>query len=110
MYGLQHGQHPKFYDAISFSTERRKTDSKTKTATIGNECLLGQIDTFMENLHLTYDDVVYRIPYRNLQIMMKDKLHTVFGEVDREVDVDEYYRLMGRPNPFKKPEEQAESK
>lgn len=52
--------------------------------------------------------MVYRIPYRNLQIMMKDKLHTVYGEVDREVDIDEYYRLMGRPNPFKKPEEKAD--
>jgi len=64
----------------------------------------------MENLHLTYDDVVYRIPYRNLQIMMKDKLHTVYGEVDREVSAEEYYRLMGRPNPFKKPDQQTESK
>lgn len=46
---------------------------------IGNECLLGQIATFMENLHLSYDDVVYRIPYRNLLIMNKDKLHVVYG-------------------------------
>jgi len=63
----------------------------------------------MENLHLSYEDVVYRIPYRNLQIMMKDKLHTIYGEVDHEVDsLDEYYRLMGRENPFKKPSEGAD--
>ena len=106
MYGLQYGEYPKFYDAISFSKERRKTDSKTQTTTVGNECLLGQIATFIENLHLSYDDVVYRIPYRNLQIMMKDKLHTIYGEVDHEVDsLEEYYRLTGRENPFKKKEE-----
>lgn len=34
----------------------------------------------MENLHLSYDDVVYRIPYRNLLIMQKDKLHVVYGD------------------------------
>lgn len=41
--------------------------------------------------------------------MMKDKLHTIYGEVDHEVDsLDEYYRLMGRENPFKKPSEGAD--
>ena len=33
----------------------------------------------MENLHLTYDDVVNKIPYRVLCIMQKDKLHCVYG-------------------------------
>ena len=43
--------------------------------------------------------------------MMKDKLHTVYGEVDREVEsLDEYYRLMGRENPFKKKDEKTEEK
>lgn len=46
---------------------------------IGNECLLGQIATFVENLHLPYEDIVYKIPYRNLCIMNKDKLHAVYG-------------------------------
>ena len=67
--------------------------------------MLGQIATFIENLHLTYDDVVYRIPYRNLQIMMKDKLHTAYGEVFREVSEEEYFRLKGIENRFKKPAE-----
>lgn len=33
----------------------------------------------MENLHLSYEEVVYKIPYRNLVIMQKDKLHCVYG-------------------------------
>lgn len=41
--------------------------------------MLGQIATLIENLHLSYDEVVYRIPYRNLCVMMKDKLHCVTG-------------------------------
>lgn len=47
--------------------------------------MLGQIATFVENLHLSYDEVVSEIPYRNLVIMQKDKLHVVYGEVRREV-------------------------
>jgi hypothetical protein len=42
--------------------------------------MLGQIATFIENLHLSYEEVVYKIPYRNLMIMQKDKLHNVHGE------------------------------
>lgn len=33
----------------------------------------------METLHLTYDEVVNKIPYRNLLLMQKDKLHVVNG-------------------------------
>lgn len=33
----------------------------------------------MENLHLSYREVVYEIPYRNLVLMQRDKLHTVTG-------------------------------
>lgn len=39
----------------------------------------------MENLHLSYDEVVNVIPYRNLVIMQKDKLHAVYGDVVEEV-------------------------
>ena len=46
----------------------------------------------MENLHLSYDDVVFRIPYRNLIIMQKDKLHTVFGEVLQEFSDAEMFK------------------
>ena len=33
----------------------------------------------MESLHLTYDEVVCKIPYRNLVMMQRDKLHVVYG-------------------------------
>lgn len=46
---------------------------------IGNECLLGQIASFMEALGLSYDEVVYKIPYRNLLIMQKDKIRPCTG-------------------------------
>ena len=46
--------------------------------------MLGQIPTFMENLHLSYDEVVNVIPYRNLLIMQKDKLHVASGEIVRK--------------------------
>lgn len=33
----------------------------------------------MEALCLSYDEVVYKIPYRNLLIMQKDKIHPCTG-------------------------------
>lgn len=46
---------------------------------IGNECMLGQIASFMESLGMTYDEVVYRFPYRTLLLMQKDKMHICTG-------------------------------
>lgn len=46
---------------------------------IGNDTLLGQIATLVETLHLSYEEVVYKIPYRNLLIMQKDRLHACIG-------------------------------
>lgn len=66
-----------------FSEERNGSDSKTEVA--GNACLLGQVASFMESLHLTYDEVVDRIPYRDLVLMQKDKLHVVYGDTVEEV-------------------------
>ena len=48
---------------------------------MGNTTLLGQIASFMDNLHLSYDEVVYKIPYRNLCVMQRDKQHEAVGEV-----------------------------
>lgn len=45
----------------------------------------GQIASFMENLHLSYSEVFEIIPYRNLLIMNKDKLHQVYGEKIQKV-------------------------
>lgn len=84
--------------AVSFSQERNKSDSKTEV--IGNNCLLGQIASFIENLHLSYDEVVNQIPYRNLIIMQKDKLHTAYGEVMEEMSEEEFFKRKGN-NPLK---------
>lgn len=46
----------------------------------------------MENLHLSYDEVVNKIPYRNLVIMQKDKLHVASGDVLREVSDEEMFK------------------
>lgn len=43
--------------------------------------MLGQVATFMESLGLSYEDVVYKIPYRNLLIMQKDILHSVTDDL-----------------------------
>lgn len=51
--------------------------------------MLGQIATFMDSLHLTYNQVLDEIPYRNLLIMSKDKLHVCYGDVYREMTEDE---------------------
>lgn len=63
--------------------------------------MLGQIASFMESLHLSYDEVMYKIPYRNLVIMQKDKLHTAYGDVMEEVSEDEFFKRKGS-NPLKK--------
>lgn len=53
---------------------------------------MGQIASFMENLHLTYKEVLEEIPYRNLVIMQKDKLRTATGDVMQEVSDSEYFK------------------
>lgn len=54
----------------------------------------------MDSLHLSYDEVMYKIPYRNMVIMQKDKLHTIVGEVMEEMSEDEFFKAKGR-NPLK---------
>ena len=55
--------------------------------------MLGQIASFMDSLHLSYDEVVCKIPYRNLIIMQKDKLHAVYdGEVLKEVSEEDFFK------------------
>lgn len=55
----------------------------------------------MENLHLSYADVVDVFPYRYLLLMAKDKQHVAYGEVWEEVDEAEFFKRNGRQNPFK---------
>ncbi|MCD7722226.1 MAG: hypothetical protein LUI09_08380 [Prevotellaceae bacterium] len=47
----------------------------------------------METLHLTYGEVMDGIPYRNLVIMQKDKLHVCYG--DKMVEVTDE-QMFGR--------------
>ena len=54
----------------------------------------------MENLHLSYAEVVNEIPYRTLLMMAKDKQHVAYGEVWEEVDEAEFFKLKGKKNPF----------
>ncbi|WP_172604611.1 hypothetical protein [Paraprevotella xylaniphila] len=53
----------------------------------------------MENLHLTYEEVVYKIPYRNLVLMQKDKLHAVYGD---KVETVSARSMLGRKNAVKR--------
>ena len=53
---------------------------------------MGQIVSFMENLHLTYTEVMEVIPYRNLVIMQKDKLRSAHGDVMQEVTDAEFFK------------------
>lgn len=46
---------------------------------MGNVCLLGQVASLMEALHLSYHEVLHQIPYRNLIIMNRDKLRPCYG-------------------------------
>ncbi|MBP1615801.1 MAG: hypothetical protein H6Q13_3249 [Bacteroidetes bacterium] len=71
-----------FFRICAFHEERRKDSSKGEV--VGNDTMLGQIASFMENLHLSYKEVFEVIPYRNLIIMQKDKLHEVTGELVQE--------------------------
>lgn len=65
-----------------------------------SKTLLGQVATFIEYLHLSYDEVVYKIPFRNLLLMLKDKQHTCYGDVYEEVDEEEFFK--GKINPISK--------
>lgn len=81
-------------EAVGFSEECSKSDSKTEV--IGNDCLLGQIATFQESLHLSYREVLEEIPYRNLIIMQKDKLRPLYNsEKMVEMSDDEFFGMKG---------------
>ena len=48
--------------------------------TVGNTTFFGQIAHLIDTLHLSYTEVFEVIPYRNLLMMQRDKLHTVSGQ------------------------------
>lgn len=48
--------------------------------------MYGQIASFLDTLHLSYDEIVNKIPYSVLIVMQRDKLETVEkGEVKEEI-------------------------
>lgn len=75
--GYIHDRHGGFSESCQLGEERKQAGSETEVA--GNETLIGQIASFRENLGFSYDEIVYKIPYRNLLLMQRDKLHVVYG-------------------------------
>ena len=58
--------------------------------------MFGQIATFQESLNLTYDEVLDKIPYRNLILMQKDKLRTLHNsEKMVEMTDEDYFKEKG---------------
>lgn len=48
----------------------------------------------MESLHLSYPEVMDVIPYRNLLLMQKDKVHIVYGTIVKHVSAKERLAAM----------------
>lgn len=59
--------------------DEERVDAGSKTETVGNTTFLGQIASLADTLHLSYIEVFEVIPYRNLLMMQRDKLHAVYG-------------------------------
>lgn len=57
---------------------------------------MGQIATFIESLHLSYTEVFEVIPYRNLLIMSKDKVHVVYGAKVKKTSGKEMLARKGK--------------
>ena len=58
--------------------------------------MFGQIATFQESLNLTYDEVLDKIPYRNLILMQKDKLRTLYNsEKMVEMTDEDFFKEKG---------------
>lgn len=69
--------------------ERNKNNSKTQI--VGNDTVFGQIATYMENLHLSYTEVMEIVPYRNLLAMQRDKLREASGEIIKKTTSRELF-------------------
>ncbi len=59
---------------------------------------MGQVATFMENLHLTFPEVMDGVPYRNLLLMQRDKVHIVYGKLVKRVSAKDRLRQMRAGN------------
>ena len=59
--------------------DEERVDAGSQAETVGNTTFFGQIAHLIDTLHLTYTEVFEVIPYRNLLMMQRDKLHAVYG-------------------------------
>ena len=57
--------------------DEERVDAGSETETVGNTTFFGQIAHLIDTLHLSYTEVFEVIPYRNLLMMQRDKLHAV---------------------------------
>lgn len=61
------------------SSMRNVSMLAARPETVGNTTFFGQIAHLIDTLHLSYTEVFEVIPYRNLLMMQRDKLHAVYG-------------------------------
>lgn len=59
--------------------DEERVDAGNKTETVGNATFFGQIAHLVDTLHLSYTEVFEVIPYRNLLMMQRDKLHAIYS-------------------------------
>ena len=81
-----------FFSNCLFDIERQTDDSKTEI--VGGQTLEGQIATFIENLKLSYNEVV-NMPYMRVLLMNKDKMRVANG---KKVKVTSGKEMMKRRN------------
>ena len=67
------------FEEVKDALDEERVDAGSKTETVGNTTFFGQIAHLIDTLHLSYTEVFEVIPYRNLLMMQRDKLHAVYG-------------------------------
>ena len=73
-------QRPDFRFGIRNAIETRSIYKVFRTGhVIIKPHIFGQIAYLIDTLHLSYTEVFEIIPYRNLLMMQRDKLHAVYG-------------------------------
>lgn len=58
--------------------DEERVEAGSQSETVGNTTFFGQIAHLIDTLHLSYTEVFEVIPYRNLLMMQRDKLHAVY--------------------------------
>ena len=74
------------FDSVTLDS----SETDTKNAIVkGNKTIIGQVATFMENLHLNHKEVFEEIPYIGLLLMSADKLRVEYPKESKEGDEKE---------------------